>query len=202
MVFLALLLWMFLKKKFHPFPIRISGYLMNPVRYAPTTYTIYSSKTWNMRIFTMLFLFVTSSFALTAQSADATLASLSDTMVSVPATYLAQLERTYGVMGSRDVAMRTEEETDPLMLDIFDESAAPFQYQIFPQRTSDYLQLDLPEDDDFVLRVFDRSGKVMISHDQLYGYNQLNVKHLPSGIYRVRVTSSAGVVEEWIAKEE
>lgn len=175
---------------------------MIPVGYANHMYTIYSSKTWNMRFFTMLFLFMISAFALTGQSTDATLASLSDTMVSVPATYLAQLERTYGVMGSRDVAMKTIDDADPLMLDIFDDSSAPFQYQIFPQRTSDYLQLDLPEDDDFVLRVFDRRGNVMISHDQLYGYNQLNIKHLPSGIYRVRVTSSAGVVEEWIAKED
>ncbi len=76
----------------------------------------------------------------------------------------------------------------------------PFQYEIYPSQVDNNLQVILPLTDNFTLRLVDQKGKVLFSHFQIFGENQVNLGHLKADTYLVEISSTKGKIIEEITK--
>ncbi len=76
----------------------------------------------------------------------------------------------------------------------------PFRCQIFPVHVESNLQVILPLQENFTLRLVDEEGNILFSHYQIFGENQVNLSHLKAAKYFVEITSSKGTVIEQIIK--
>ena len=125
-------------------------------------------------------------------------AQLGDSLVLVPAEYLAQLESRH----HPDV----EEAANPLSYDLSiafldgEERVALFDYAISPMYFTDKLQLSLPSTEDFQMEIKNEQGVIVMVHNQMFGDNQLNLSHLPPGEYVIKLICAMGMVEDTVIK--
>lgn len=125
-------------------------------------------------------------------------AQYSDSLVLVPAEYLAQLESRH----QPDV----EEATNPLSYDLSsafldgEEKVALFDYAISPMYFTDKLLLSLPAAENFQMEIKDEQGLIVMTHNQMFGENQLNLSHLVPGVYIIKLSCAMGMVEDTVIK--
>ena len=86
------------------------------------------------------------------------------------------------------------------MTTVLTANTKPFRCQIFPVHVESNLQVILPLQENFTLRLVDEEGNILFSHYQIFGENQVNLSHLKAAKYFVEITSSKGTVIEQIIK--
>ena len=123
-------------------------------------------------------------------------AQFGDSLVLVPADYLAQLESMHKP-NTEDFS--AEVDLSAAFLD-GEEKVALFDYSIEPMYFTQHLQLSLPNEENFVMEIKDEEGQVVMSHQQMYGDNQLNLSHLAPGVYVVKLTCAMGIAEDTVIK--
>ena len=72
---------------------------------------------------------------------------------------------------------------------------------IFPDVTPDYLQVELPYELDYSILLKNSDEREILSLDQVYGSNQLNLHDLPNGNYRLYVIAEGQTYTKSIRKE-
>jgi hypothetical protein len=76
----------------------------------------------------------------------------------------------------------------------------PFECKIYPVLVESKLQVVLPVTENYTLRLVDSQGKVLFSHYQIFGENQVNLGHLKAAKYFVEISSDKGMIVEKITK--
>lgn len=76
----------------------------------------------------------------------------------------------------------------------------PFECRIYPVLVESNLQVVLPITENYTLRLVDSDGKVLFSHYQIFGENQVNLGHLKADKYFVEISSDKGMIVEKITK--
>ncbi len=120
-----------------------------------------------------------------------------DSLILVPAGYLALLEAK--VHATEDIETIAEEDLSHAFMD-GEERVALFDYTITPMYFTDKLQLSLPADESFTMKIQDENGEVVMTHPSIFGINQLNLSHLAPGVYHVTLKSYMGKTEDTIIK--
>lgn len=123
-------------------------------------------------------------------------AQFADSLVLVPAEYLAQLESNHNP-NTEDVV--NEVDLSSAFLD-GEEKVALFDYSITPMYFTENVQLSLPSEENFLMEIKNEEGQVVMSHKQMFGDNQLNLSHLAPGVYIVKLTCAMGIAEDTVIK--
>jgi len=76
------------------------------------------------------------------------------------------------------------------------ELAQNFETSIFPNPTSDFLTIDVKNQDNFTYRIFNSTGKLMIEQVNVKGQQQISVENYSRGIYVIQITSGEFVKTE------
>jgi hypothetical protein len=109
--------------------------------------------------------------------------------------------RYYGLLIKTDPRGCIEPDCHPYLsiLDATD-NADDFNFDLSPNPTSGMLQITCPGVTPFSAEVYDGTGRVLAAHTAMRCGDTLNVSHLPSGQYFIRVQSegSASVVHSVI----
>jgi hypothetical protein len=82
----------------------------------------------------------------------------------------------------------------------FEKDLKPFKCSIFPKEVKSYLQVVLPMDQNFSLRLIDSNGQILFHHLQIFGENQVNLGHLKADKYFLEISSPMGQIREEITK--
>ncbi len=67
------------------------------------------------------------------------------------------------------------------------------QLEVFPNPATDYIQVNVPQDQEYHLELYDTSGKQIISTSNVY---TLDVGHLQAGTYQLRIWQTDQLIDE------
>ena len=124
-------------------------------------------------------------------------AQFADSLVLVPAEYLAQLESNHN-SNTEDVV--SEVDLSSAFLD-GEEKVALFDYSITPMYFTEHVQLSLPSEENFLMEIKNGGRPKWSCHiNKCFGDNQLNLSHLAPGVYIVKLICAMGIAEDTVIK--
>ncbi len=124
--------------------------------------------------------------------------SENDSLVLVPAQYLAMLIRSHHDQEQLSHPTMLSEEDIRLQESMKLKQAG---MKIYPKSTPDYLQVELPYEDDYEVTLYNTDNKQVLTIDKVYGTNQLDVRHLSQGKYRLEINGADNLVASHFFKE-
>jgi hypothetical protein len=103
------------------------------------------------------------------------------------------------MQGILNVEETEEELHDELVEEVLADPWSDQSIDLYPNPADEELEIDLPGvEDDFVLEVFDVSGKRVLEHQLKSGKDTINTSTIPEGMYVVRIRSAARTVTKGI----
>ncbi len=74
-------------------------------------------------------------------------------------------------------------------------------YSIFPNPTSEFLNINYEDSEKAILQLFDSSGKIVLQQSIAKGTSSFDIRHLTSGAYALRLKNVKGVSSELMVIE-
>ena len=73
-------------------------------------------------------------------------------------------------------------------------------FAVFPNPSADFLTINYDEQSTAFVQLFDGTGKVVLQHSISSGNHQFDIRHLPNGVYALRLENEFGLASELVIK--